>query len=127
PQSPRIPDRTNPRLPRTPDRHESRIPNPESRSPHPDPRIPTATACDNDRMLTAAVRRAAALRQPRAAARIARALWTVWAIVVWNVVFDHVILVAGPEYIAAGSAPAGTSANPHPQYLAMDDWMRPAV
>ena len=78
-------------------------------------------------MLTAAVRRAAALRQPRAAARVARALWTVWAIVVWNVVFDHVIVVAGRDYIAAASAAAGTSANAHPQYLAMDDWMRPAV
>jgi hypothetical protein len=78
-------------------------------------------------MLTAAVRRAAALRQPRAAARLARGLWTVWAIVVWNVVFDHVIVVAGRDYIAAASAAAGTSANPHPHYLAMDDWMRPAV
>jgi hypothetical protein len=78
-------------------------------------------------MVTAAVRRAAALRQPRAAARIARALWTVWAIVVWNVVFDHVIVVAGRDYIAAASAAASTSANAHPHYLAMDDWMRPAV
>lgn len=78
-------------------------------------------------MLTAAVRRAAALRQPRAAARIARALWTAWAIVVWNVVFDHVIVVAGRDYIAAASVAAAAGPNAHPHYVAMDDWMRPAV
>jgi hypothetical protein len=55
-------------------------------------------------------------------ARIAAALWIVWAIVVWNVVFDHVIVVAGREYIsaAAAAARAGT-------YARMDDWMRPAI
>ena len=78
-------------------------------------------------MLTAAVRRAAMLRQPRAAAKIARVLWTTWAIVVWNVVFDHVIVVAGRDYIAAASVAAGTARNAHPQYVVMDDWMRPAV
>jgi hypothetical protein len=79
-------------------------------------------------MLTAAVRRAAALRQPRAAVTIARALWTIWAIVVWNVVFDHVIVVAGRNYINAATlaaAAAGAEAPPH--FVAMDDWMRPAV
>src|SRR3954466_14312419 len=73
-------------------------------------------------MLTAAARRrVAALRQPGPAARLARALWIVWAIVVWNVVFDHVIVVAGRNYItaAAHAAAAGMFAN-------MDDWMRPA-
>ena len=42
--------------------------------------------------------------------------------VVWNVVFDHVIVVAGRNYItaAAHAAAAGMFAN-------MDDWMRPAV
>ena|SRR5215210_5315933 len=78
-------------------------------------------------MLTAAVRRAAALRQPRAAAKIARVLWATWAVVVWNVVFDHVIVVAGRDYIAAASVAAGNAANPHPHYVVMDDWMRPAV
>jgi hypothetical protein len=55
-------------------------------------------------------------------ARIATALWIVWAIVVWNVVFDHVIVVAGREYISAATIAArgGT-------YARMDDWMRPAV
>jgi len=65
----------------------------------------------------------AALRQPRRAARIAAALWVVWAIVVWNVVFDHVIVVAGREFIAA----AGLAARRAGPYARMDDWMRPAV
>jgi hypothetical protein len=55
--------------------------------------------------------------------RIAQALWIVWAIVVWNVVFDHVIVVAGREYIAAAFA-AARGGGP---YAHMDDWMRPAV
>jgi len=64
----------------------------------------------------------AAWRQARRAARLARVLWIVWAIVVWNVVFDHVIVVAGRDYIAAAAqaAAVGVFAN-------MDDWMRPAV
>jgi hypothetical protein len=53
---------------------------------------------------------------------IARGLWIIWAIVVWNVVFDHIIVVAGREYLSAAIvAPYG---GPHPL---MDDWMRPAV
>lgn len=56
-------------------------------------------------------------------ARIATALWIVWAIVVWNVVFDHVIVVAGREYLAAAIVAAhGTG-----PYARMDDWMRPAI
>ena len=67
--------------------------------------------CDNQRM------------QPRRAVRLARALWIAWAIVVWNVVFDHAIVVAGRQYLeAARSAASG----PGP-YARMDDWMRPAV
>jgi hypothetical protein len=54
---------------------------------------------------------------------VARGLWIIWAIVVWNVVFDHVIVVAGREYIVAAFAAArGGNAYAH-----MDDWMRPAV
>ena len=60
----------------------------------------------------------------RAAIRLARALWIVWAIVVWNVVFDHVIVVAGRNYIYA--AGRGAAAQP-PVFARMDDWMRPAV
>jgi hypothetical protein len=76
-------------------------------------------------MLTAAARRrVAALRQPGPAARLARALWIVWALVVWNVVFDHVIVVAGRSYIAAAYRAA---ADPPLHPPNMDDWMQPAV
>lgn len=53
---------------------------------------------------------------------VARGLWFVWAVVVWNVVFDHVIVVAGREYLTAAIAGAHGSG-----YARMDDWMRPAV
>jgi hypothetical protein len=76
-------------------------------------------------MLIAAVRRrVAALRQPVPAARIARALWMAWAVIVWNVVFDHVIVVAGRRYIGAAGLAARAAAAPS---VNMDDWMRPAV
>ncbi len=65
----------------------------------------------------------AALRQPRRARRIAVALWIVWAVIVWNVVFDHVIVVAGRQFIVA----AGLAAQGAGPYARMDDWMRPAV
>jgi hypothetical protein len=92
-------------------------------------------------MLTAVARqRVAALRQPHRASRIALLLWLAWAVIVWNVVFDHVIVVAGREYIAAAQARAvsGTPARlatggaedpgAHPPgYENMDSWMRPAV
>jgi hypothetical protein len=43
-------------------------------------------------------------------------------VIVWNVVFDHVIVVAGRSYIAAARRAAATGA-----FANMDDWMRPAV
>jgi len=77
-------------------------------------------------MLTAAARRRlAALRQPGPAARLARALWIAWAIVVWNVVFDRVIVVAGRSYVTAASRAAAS--DPSARSLSMDDWMEPAV
>src|SRR5688572_23569405 len=77
-------------------------------------------------MLTAAARRrVAALRQPGPAARLARALWIAWAIVVWNVVFDRVIVVAGRSYVTAASRAAASDPSARP--LSMDDWMEPAV
>ena len=60
--------------------------------------------------------------QPPRAVRIARALWISWAVIVWNVVFDHVIVVAGRNYLEAASSAAVTG--PYPR---MDDWMHPAV
>ena len=77
------------------------------------------------RMLTSVRRRVAALRQPRASARLARALWIAWAVVVWNVVFDRVIVVAGRQYVFAAASAA--AANPAAPPLNMDDWMVPAV
>ncbi len=56
-------------------------------------------------------------------ARIAAALWIAWAVVVWNVVFDQVIVVAGRRYIIAAIA----SADAMGPFVRLDDWMRPAV
>jgi hypothetical protein len=61
----------------------------------------------------------------RASARVARALWIAWAIIVWNVVFDHVIVDAGRSYIVAAGRMAAESGGRH--FARMDDWMRPAV
>jgi len=69
----------------------------------------------------------AALRRPGSAARIARGLWTIWAIVVWNVVFVHVIVVAGRNYVYAATRAASATGSGGPSYLVMDEWMRPAV
>jgi hypothetical protein len=51
----------------------------------------------------------------------------VWAIVVWNVVFDHVIVSAGRQYIVAAQLAARGSASAPPHFEHMDAWMRPAV
>jgi hypothetical protein len=67
--------------------------------------------------------RIASLRQPRAAARLARALWIVWAVIVWNVVFDQVIVRAGRHYLVA----AGQASAKHTQRPNMDTYMRPAA
>ena len=66
------------------------------------------------------------VQEPRRLERLALALWIVWAVLVWNVVFDHVIVVAGREYIAAASRAAFSTTLPH-RYENMDAWMRPAV
>ncbi|HKB14393.1 MAG TPA: hypothetical protein VKD69_27195 [Vicinamibacterales bacterium] len=67
--------------------------------------------------------RIAAVRQPRTAARLARVLWAILAVVVWNVVLDHVIVRAGRDYIAAvGRASVSHATRPN-----MDAYMRPAV
>jgi hypothetical protein len=73
-------------------------------------------------LIATARRRVAALRRPAHAARIAQALWIAWAVIVWNVVFDYVIVVAGRSYILAAELAAASST-----YVNMDDWMRPAA
>ena len=60
-------------------------------------------------------------------ARFARALWIVWAVVVWNVVFDHVIASTGRRYVAAAESAVRASASVPPHFENMDVWMRPAI
>ena len=72
-------------------------------------------------------RRLAALRQPERAAALARALWIALAVVVWNVVFDHVIVSAGRQYIVAAERAVWVSETVPPRFENMDDFMRPAV
>ncbi len=79
-----------------------------------------------NRAMEAVRRRIVALRQPGPARRLARALWIAWAVIVWNVVFDHVIVVAGREYITAANRAAFAPSAPR-RYENMDAWMRPAV
>jgi hypothetical protein len=63
------------------------------------------------------------MKNPRRAARLALALWIVWALVVWNVVFDRVIVLAGRQYVHAASVSARDSG----RYLRVGDAMRPAI
>ena len=80
--------------------------------------------CENLPMLIVIARRClAAYREPRRAARIARWLWIIWAVILWNVVFDHVIVVAGRWYLHAAQLAAEVGG----PYARIDDWMRPAV
>ena len=55
--------------------------------------------------------------------RLAVILWIAWAVVVWNVVFDRVLVLAGRSYVYAASV-AADGGGP---YLRIEDWMRPAV
>ena len=57
------------------------------------------------------------------ASRISVALWIAWAVVVWNVVFDHTIEVAGRHYLHA----AGLADQAGGPYARIGDWMEPAV
>jgi ABC-type Fe3+ transport system permease subunit len=55
--------------------------------------------------------------------RLAAALWIVWAVIVWNVVFDRVLVEAGREYVRSALAAADGSG----PYARIDDRMRPAL
>ena len=63
------------------------------------------------------------VRQIRRSPRVATTLWLVLAFVVWNVVFDLILVLAGRRYTFA----AATAARQGSAYLRIDDWMRPAV
>jgi hypothetical protein len=54
--------------------------------------------------------------------RFAVWLWVVLAFVVWNVVFDQVIIDAGRHYLEIANASAGANG----PYLNIQDTMRPA-
>ena len=54
--------------------------------------------------------------------RTATWLWILWACVVWNVVFDRVIIEAGREYVRVADAAADGSR----PYAKIEDTMRPA-
>jgi hypothetical protein len=54
--------------------------------------------------------------------RVALWLWIVFAIVVWNVVFDRVIVNAGRRYIEIATA----AAESNQPYANIEDTMRPA-
>ncbi len=54
---------------------------------------------------------------------VAVILWLVLAFLVWNVVFDRILVLAGRRYSYA-AAVAAREAN---AYVLIDDWMRPAV
>ena len=63
------------------------------------------------------------MQASRRTARVAVALWIALAVVVWNVVFDRVLVVAGRQYVYAATIAARNS-GPFPR---VDDWMRPAT
>jgi hypothetical protein len=63
------------------------------------------------------------VRALRRSARVAAALWLVLAFLVWNVVFDRILVLAGRRYANA----AATAVRERHAYLRIDDWMRPAI
>lgn len=60
---------------------------------------------------------------PRRKVRVALALWLAFAVVVWNVVFDRLIVLAGRRYVHD----AAESAAQRGVYLRVDDWMDSAT
>jgi|SRR5579862_4318373 len=64
----------------------------------------------------------ARLREARAGAVVAISLWAVCAFLVWNVVFDRVLVLAGRRYSLAAREAARANV-----FLRIDDWMRPAA
>jgi hypothetical protein len=50
-------------------------------------------------------------------------LWIAFAVVVWNVIFDRVLVLAGRRYVLA----AWVSSSESRGYVKADDWMRSAT
>ena len=65
----------------------------------------------------------ASLRQPVRAARVARWLWIAFALLVWNVIFGRIRVLAGRQYVHAATVAARGSG----PYLRVDGWMRSAI
>lgn len=59
----------------------------------------------------------------RRAVRLAVVLWVVFAAVVWNVIFDRMLVLAGRRYSHDATVLFRTTG----RYLLIDDVMRPAV
>lgn len=59
---------------------------------------------------------------PERRVRVAALLWVVLAVVIWNVIFDRVVVLAGRRYAAAAARAVASGA-----YLTIDDAMKPAV
>ncbi len=55
--------------------------------------------------------------------RLAIGLWIVFGVVVWNVVFDRILVVEARRYSLAAVMAARRGA----PYQAIDDWMQPAM
>jgi hypothetical protein len=62
------------------------------------------------------------VRQPQRAVRLALILWFVLAFVVWNVVFDYVVVETGREYIRAARQAADQGS-----FARVGDWMQPGA
>jgi hypothetical protein len=54
---------------------------------------------------------------------VAAVLWIVLAFLVWNVVFDRILVLAGRRYSYAAAMAVRRSRG----YLRIDDWMPPAI
>ena len=74
-------------------------------------------------MSAALRRRLSALRRSPRLPRFALILWIAWALIVWNVVFDRVLVTAGRWYLEAAYRAAELGG----PYVRIDDWMQPAV
>lgn len=68
-------------------------------------------------------KRFAAWRRSDQPPRLAWFLWIAWAVIVWNVVFDHIVEVEARWYLQAAYQAAELGG----PYLHVNDWMRPAI